>query len=137
MTLCFICQRLAYNFVFQKNFKSLELRLERLRVFCFRCSLTGLRGCADKHIRSDGVVRNSTQHFYLALRTGCVSPGQVNVYQWYDRYMPQCQAYELRQVDLRLAYSKESPTVTTSPSHADSRNCSHWHSWCHSQEAAR
>jgi hypothetical protein len=85
MTLCFICQ--TYNFVFQKYLKPLELWLERLRFLGFRCILTGLRGCAGKHIRSDGVVRNSTQHFHLALRTGCVSPGQVNVYQWYARYM--------------------------------------------------
>ncbi len=40
-------------------------------MFGFRFIVTGPRGCAGKQVRSDGAVRNLTQHFHLALRTGC------------------------------------------------------------------
>ena len=52
-------------------------QIKPFQFFAFRCILTGPRGCSEamgfsciRPVRSDGVVRNLTHHFYLALGTG-------------------------------------------------------------------
>jgi hypothetical protein len=42
-------------------------KIEAVEVFGFRCTLIGPKGYAGKHVRVDGVIRNLTHHFQLAL----------------------------------------------------------------------
>ena len=53
-------------------------QIKAFEVIAFRRILIGPRGCAEamgfssiRPVRSDGVVRNLTQHFHLASSTGC------------------------------------------------------------------
>ena len=63
--------------------KKTYTQIKAFEVFAFRWILTGPRGCPEamwlsriRPVRSDGVVRSSTQHFHLALGTGWVVPEQ-------------------------------------------------------------
>jgi len=64
-------------FALQKKNQNPLAQIKAFEVFGFRRIVTGPSGCAEamqlsriRPVRSDGVVRNLTQHFHQALRTG-------------------------------------------------------------------
>ena len=62
----------------QKKLENTLAQIRAFEVFGFRCIVTGPRECSEAMrlssigpVRSNGVIRNLTQHFHLALGTGC------------------------------------------------------------------
>ena len=68
----------------QKKIKNPLGEIRAFEVFGFRCIVTGPRGRSEamllrriRPVQSDGVVRNFTQHFHQALRTGWFSSSGI------------------------------------------------------------